>query len=146
MIHNIRYRVFIYDDEMKDDVLQALLNVLPDAEPEAEEAEGLLGENMLILSGVVSKKRHTKEFLNSLLSIDNDQLKKLYGDLERKMDEKGNLFLRFSKEKALDGEWEILDGGDSIHLKVKIAAYPAKKEVALKLLEGQFPDDIKNND
>ena len=133
MIHNIRYRVFIYDNEDRDDVLQALLNILPEAEPEIEEAEGLLGENMLILSGTISKKRHTKEFLN-------------YDDLDRKMDEKGNLFLRFSKEKALDEQWEILDGGDSIHLKVKIAAYPAKKEVALKLLEGQFPDDIKNND
>ena len=142
MIHNIRYRVFIYDNEDRDDVLQALLNILPEAEPEVEEAEGLLGENMLILSGTISKKRHTKEFLNNLLSIDKNQLKKLYDDLDRKMDEKGNLFLRFSKEKALDEQ----DGGDSIHLKVKIAAYPAKKEVALKLLEGQFPDDIKNND
>lgn len=146
MIHNIRYRVFIYDNDDRDDVLQALLNILPEAEPEIEEAEGLLGENMLILSGSISKKRHTKEFLNNLLSIDRNQLKKLYNDLERKMDEKGNLFLRFSKEKALDEQWEILDGGDSIHLKVKIAAYPAKKEVALKLLEGQFPEDIKNND
>ena len=116
MIHNIRYRVFIYDNEDRDDVLQALLNILPEAD---------------ILSGTISKKRHTKEFLNNLLSIDRNQLKKLYNDLERKMDEKGNLFLRFSKEKALDEQWEILDGGDSIHLKVKIAAYPAKKEVAL---------------
>ena len=46
---------------------------------------------MLILSGSISKKRHTKEFLNNLLSIDRNQLKKLYNDLERKMDEKGNL-------------------------------------------------------
>ena len=143
MIHNIRYRVFIYDNEDRDDVLQALLNILPEAEPEIEEAEGLLGENMLILSGTISKKRHTKEFLNNLLSIDKNQLKKLYDDLDRKMDEKGNLFLRFSKEKALDEQWEILDGGDSIHLKVKIAAYPAKKEVAIKKISEIFPDDVK---
>ena len=145
MIHNIRYRVFIYDNEDRDDVLQALLNILPEAEPEVEEAEGLLGENMLILSGTISKKRHTKEFLNNLLSIDKNQLKKLYDDLDRKMDEKGNLFLRFSKEKALDEQWEILDGGDSIHLKVKIAAYPAKKEVALKKISEVFPDELMDN-
>lgn len=147
MIHNIRYRVFIYENEDKDEVLEALLNILPTAEPEVEEAEGLLEEKMLILTGTISKKRETKEFLNTLVdSIGEDQLVKLYNDLDRKMDEKGNLFLRLSKEKALEEEWEILDGGDSIHLKIKIAAYPAKKEVALKLLEGQFPDDIKNND
>lgn len=133
MIHNIRYRVFIYENEDKDEVLEALLNILPTAEPEVEEAEGLLEEKMLILTGTISKKRETKEFLNTLVdSIGEDQLVKLYNDLDRKMDEKGNLFLRLSKEKALEEEWEILDGGDSIHLKIKIAAYPAKKEVAIK--------------
>ena len=95
--------------------------------------------------GAISKKRETKEFLNTLIaSIGEDQLIKLYNDLDRKMDEKGNLFLRLSKEKALDEEWEILDGGDSIHLKIKIAAYPAKKEVALKKIKEIFPEDIVN--
>ena len=146
MIHNIRYRVFIYENEDKDEILEALLNVLPTAEPEVEEAKGLLEEKMLILTGKIKKKRETKEFLNTLIdSIGKDQLIKLYNDLDRKMDEKGNLFLRLSKEKALDEEWEILDGGDSIHLKIKIAAYPAKKEVAIKKISEVFPEDIKSN-
>ena len=146
MIHNIRYRVFIYENEDKDEILEALLNILPTAVPEIEEAEGLLEEKMLILSGTVSKKRETKEFLNNLThSIGEDQLIKLYNDLDRKMDEKGNLFLRLSKEKAAEEEWEILDGGDSIHLKIKIAAYPAKKDVAKKKISEIFPEDIKNN-
>ncbi len=146
MIHNIRYRVFIYENEDNDDVLEALLNILPTAVPEVEEAEGLLEDKMLILTGTISKKRETKEFLNTLVeSVGEVQLKKLYEDLDRKMDEKGNLFLRFSKEKALEEEWEILDGGDSIHLKIKIAAYPAKKEVALKKISEIFPDEIKND-
>ena len=144
MIHNIRYRVFIYENENKDEILEALLNILPTAEPEVEEAEGLLEEKMLILTGTISKKRETKEFLNTLIeSIGQEQLSKLYKDLDRKMDEKGNLFLRLSKEKALDEEWEILDGGDSIHLKIKIAAYPAKKDVAIKKISEIFPDDVK---
>ena len=146
MIHNIRYRVFIYENEDRDEILEALLNILPTAEPEVEEAEGLLEEKMLILTGTISKKRETKEFLNNLIdAIGKDQLNKLYDDLDRKMDEKGNLVLRLSKEKALDEEWEILDGGDSIHLKIKIAAYPAKKEVAIKKISEIFPEDIKNN-
>lgn len=152
MIHNIRYRVFVYEHEDLDLITQALLNILPNAEIEAEEVEGLLEEPMVILSGIISKKRHTKEFLNNLLAIDNEQLTKLHNDLDKKMDEKGNLFLRFSKDfKPIDdsdndsedskqdlSQWKILDGGDSIHLKVKVAAYPAKKEVALKKLEEVF--------
>ncbi len=162
MIHNIRYRVFVYENEDLDLITDALLNILPSAEVEAEEVEGLLEEPMVILSGMVSKKRYTKEFLNNLLAIDKDQLSKLYNDLDKKMDEKGNLFLRFSKDfKVLESgeknqaendsddfidlnQWKILDGGDSIHLKIKVAAYPAKKEVALKILDEVFPDEIKN--
>ncbi|MCQ2977351.1 MAG: exosome protein [archaeon] len=155
MIHNIRYRVFVYENEDLDSITQALLNIIPSAEIEAEEVEGLLQEPMVILNGMVSKKRETKEFLNNLLAIDKDQLTKLYNDLDKKMDEKGNLFLRLSKEfTPVDSEdndsevdvsqWKILDGGDSIHLKVKIAAYPAKKEVALNKLDEVFPEDIKN--
>ena len=162
MIHNIRYRVFVYENEDLDLITDALLNILPSAEVEAEEVEGLLEEPMVILSGMVSKKKYTKEFLNNLLAIDKDQLSKLYNDLDKKMDEKGNLFLRFSKDfKVLESgeknqaendsddfidlnQWKILDGGDSIHLKIKVAAYPAKKEVALKILDEVFPDEIKN--
>ena len=161
MIHNIRYRVFVYENEDLDLITDALLNILPSAEVEAEEVEGLLEEPMVILSGMVSKKRYTKEFLNNLLAIDKDQLSKLYNDLDKKMDEKGNLFLRFSKDfKAIEkddvleddkeisknvdlNQWKILDGGDSIHLKIKVAAYPAKKEVALKILDEVFPDEVK---
>ena len=52
------------------------------------------------------------------------------GAVKCKIDEKGNWFLRFDKQDALDEIWTILDKGDAIHLKIKIAAYPAKKEIA----------------
>ena len=54
---------------------------------------------------------------------------------EPKVDENGNLFLRLSKEDAIDEKINIVDSGDSIHLKIKIAAYPAKKEVAINKLK-----------
>ena len=61
--------------------------------------------------------------------------------MERKVDDKGNLFLRLSKEDAVDEKITIVDSGDSIHLKVKIAAYPAKKEIAIKKVR----EAIENN-
>ena len=57
------------------------------------------------------------------------------------VDDKGNLFLRLSKEDAVDEKITIVDSGDSIHLKVKIAAYPAKKEIAIKKVR----EAIENN-
>ena len=129
MIHNIKFRAFVYEDESIDDISQAILNILPEAEIEAEEAEGMLDDKIIILSGRVSKKRYTKTFFNTL--IEWTDLDKLNEDLERKMDEKGNWFLRFDKEDALDEIWTVKDSGDAIHLKIKIAAFPAKKEIAL---------------
>lgn len=129
MIHNIKFRAFVYEDESVDEITDAILNILPEAEIEAEEAEGMMDDKIVILSGVVSKKRYTKTFFNTLL--DWTDLNKLNDDLERKMDEKGNWFLRFDKTDALDEKWTILDKGDSIHLKVKIAAFPAKKQIAV---------------
>ncbi|WP_298501216.1 RNA-binding protein [uncultured Methanobrevibacter sp.] len=129
MIHNIKFRAFVYENESVDEISQAILNILPEAEIEAEEAEGILEDKIIILSGTVSKKRYTKTFFNTLLEWTD--LNKLNDDLERKMDEKGNWFLRFDKNDAFDEKWTILDSGDSIHLKVKIAAYPAKKEIAV---------------
>ena len=129
MIHNIKFRAFVYENESIDEITQSILNILPEAEIEAEEAEGLLEDKIIILSGVVSKKRYTKTFFKTLM--DSVDLEKLNDDLELKIDEKGNWFLRFDKDDALDEKWTILDKGDAIHLKVKIAAFPAKKQIAV---------------
>ena len=129
MIHNIKFRAFVYENESIDEITQSILNILPEADIEAEEAEGLLEDKIIILSGVVSKKRYTKTFFKTLM--DSVDLEKLNDDLELKIDEKGNWFLRFDKDDALDEKWTILDKGDAIHLKVKIAAFPAKKQIAV---------------
>ena len=51
------------------------------------------------------------------------------------------IYIRLSKEDAVDEKITIVDSGDSIHLKVKIAAYPAKKEIAIKKVR----EAIENN-
>lgn len=130
MIHNIKFRVFVYENEDVEELSQAILNILPEAEIEAEEAEGLTDDKIIILSGVVSKKRYTKAFFNTLL--ESTDLEKLNDDLERKIDEKGNWFLRFDKADVIDEKLTVIDSGDSIHLKIKIAAYPARKEIAVE--------------
>ena len=139
MIHNIRFRLFIYENENPDELILALHNILPSAEFEVEIAEGLLGEPMQIVTGRIDKKRYCKDFFNSLLELDEEQLIKLHKDLDKKMDYSGNLFLRFDKADAVDGIWTIIDKGDAIHLKVKIEAYPAKKEIAMKNIGELLP-------
>ncbi|WP_413825751.1 RNA-binding protein [Methanobrevibacter sp. UBA337] len=139
MIHNIRFRLFIYENEDPEELILALLNILPTAEYEVEMAEGLLGEPMQILTGRIDKKRDCNDFLKNLLETDQEQLIKLNKDLNSKMDHSGNLFLRLDKTDAIDDIWTIIDKGDAIHLKIKIEAYPAKKEIAMKNLSEILP-------
>ena len=42
MIHNIKFRAFVYEGEDIGEISQAILNILPEAEIEAKEAEGLI--------------------------------------------------------------------------------------------------------
>lgn len=100
----------------------------------------MLEDEIIIISGKIDRKKETKEFLNNLLKMDNDSLSKLSADLESKTDKNGNLFLRFSKTSACEEKWEICDTGDSIHLKIKIAAFPAKKNVAISILNEVLED------
>ena len=138
MIHNIRYRFFVYNNENEKDLMEGLKNILPTAKAEREIAEGMNGDRIIILSGKINKKRDTKEFMSKLLEMDESKIANLINDFEKKIDDNANLFLRFSKKEACNDILKVCEDGDSIHLKVKIAAYPAKKRVAIKLLNELF--------
>ncbi|KZX12688.1 RNA-binding protein [Methanobrevibacter filiformis] len=137
MIHNIRYRIFVYADEDEEKLINALHNLLPTAEVNREIAEGFDEKPITILSGRIDKNRDIKNFVEKLTNTPQFDKNSFIDNLSRKMDDNGNLFLRFSKEYAYEDELKIIDSGDSIHLKLKIAAFPAKKKIAI--------DVIKNN-
>ncbi|MDD1775388.1 MAG: RNA-binding protein [Methanobacterium sp.] len=129
MIHNISYRTFVYGTENEEKVKTAIKTLFPKSSPQREETEGYYKNLVLILTDKIEKNKDIKDFIARSQNL-SDQI---LPDLDRKMDDKGNLFLRFDKQKAYQGELEIVEHGDSIHLKIKLAAYPAKKEPALKL-------------
>ena len=52
-----------------------------------------------------------------------------------RMDESCHLYIRFDKQQAYTGELALTDSGDAIHLTLKVSAYPARKEVAAKLVK-----------
>jgi RNA binding exosome subunit len=138
MIHNISYRVFIQATENEEKVQESLKNIFPGAKPEIEHTEGYYNNPVTILSQKITKKREIKEFIQKFQAMDNEDIIKISHDFERKMDDKGNFFLRFDKQEALNGNWKVVEHGDSIHVRIKIAAYPAKKDVAIKIAHEIF--------
>jgi RNA binding exosome subunit len=130
MIHNISYRTFIYGTENEEKVKKAVKTLFPNTSPQKEEIEGYYKNPVLILHDKIEKNREIKDFIQSLKKIPSSNI---LNNLDGKMDDKGNLFLRFDKQKAYQGDLQIVEHGDSIHVKIKIAAYPARKENAIKL-------------
>jgi len=138
MIHNISYRAFVYGTENKEKVLEAIKTLFPNSSPQCEATEGYYKNPVLILSNKIDKKREIKDFVEKLSTINDPAKKRIISRLEDKMDDNGNLFLRFDKQRAYMGDLKVVEHGDSIHLKIKIAAYPAKKKVALEIARKLF--------
>lgn len=133
MIHNISYRVFVYGTENEEKVKEAVKSLFPNSHPQTDTTEGYFKNPVLILHDKITKNREIKEFVNVLKQIDDTSKKQLFNELENKMDARGNLFLRFDKQKAYLGDLKIIEHGDALHVKINVAAYPAKKENAIKV-------------
>ncbi|MFB2622321.1 RNA-binding protein [Methanothermobacter sp. KEPCO-1] len=135
MIHNISYRLMVYGTEDEGKVLEALRNIIPGAAPEREMAEGYHGNPITVLRGRVDRRRALREFMEKFIEVFRGRM----DELEGRFDENGNLFIRLDKQEALEGIWKPVRHGDAIHLKIKVEAYPAKRDVAAenirKLLE-----------
>lgn len=133
MIHNISYRTFVYGTENEEKVKKAVNTLFPNSSPQKEYTEGYYKNPVLILHDKIEKKSIIKDFIKTLKDIPPSDAEKILHDLERKMDDKANLFLRFDKQRAYLDELKVVEHGDSIHVKIKIAAYPARKDTAVKL-------------
>jgi hypothetical protein len=138
MIHNISYRAFVYGTENQEKVETGIKTLFPSSSPKSELTEGYYKNSVLILSDKITKKRETRNFVNILNELPVPDKKRISHQLENKIDDNGNLFLRFDKQRAYLGDLKVVEHGDSIHVKIKIAAYPAKKEIALKLAREMF--------
>lgn len=138
MIHNISYRVFVYGTENEEKVREAIRTLFPKSHPQKETVEGYFKNPVLILHDKIERKRETKEFIKLLQKLDSSTKRRVINELKSKMDEKGNLFLRFDKQRAYLGDLKIVEHGDAVHVKIKIAAYPAKKEKAMELAREIF--------
>jgi RNA-binding protein len=140
MIHNLSYRAFVYGTESEEKVREAIFTLLPTAQPLKEITEGYYKNKVIILQGKTTKKREIKDFLEKLHSLQPSAKKRILRELEDRMDDRGNLFLRFDKQRAYLGNLKLVEHGDALHLKLKIAAYPARKEEALKVAQKIFEE------
>ena len=139
MIHNVSYRTFVYGTEDEEKVVSALTQIFPTTLPEKEINEDAYGNKIIVLNNRITKKRSIRDFISfwneNLSQEDKNTIKK---ELSRRIDEKGNMFLRLDKQEAYDEKIKLSYSGDVIHIRIKIASYPVSKENATKVAHKIF--------
>ena len=133
MIHHISYRVFVHGTEDEKKVREAIKTIFPTSSPQMDMTEGYYKNPILVLHDKIAEKKDLNASVKILKEMKIPDKKKILNRLENKMDDKGNFFLRFDKQEAYLGNLKVVEHGDAIRLKIKMAAYPAKKDIAMKL-------------
>lgn len=131
-LHYVDLRTFCYATEDEKRVEEALRSFLPkvDDEPfeiERAESEGHYGDRILVLSARVETADEIRYVLSRLADLENFQT--LLDELDDRVTENTELFLRLDKQAAFRDEIRL---GDGITFRAKVEAYPAKKEKAVE--------------
>lgn len=127
---------FAHATEAEERVLDVFRILLPEEiEVRRSRLKGHHGNPIVSLEARIRRKE-TRELWQRILSkLRGGELEKIAIVAPGRIDETCHLHLRFDKQLAYAGELVLTEGGDAVHLRLKVAAYPAKQEVAVGLVE-----------
>ncbi|MFC4437712.1 MULTISPECIES: RNA-binding protein [Natrialbaceae] len=127
-LHYVDLRAFCYATEDEKRVEEALRTFLPEEfEIERAESEGHYGDRILVLSARVENADDVRHVLSRLADLES--LDDLLSELDDRVTENTELFLRLDKQAAFEGDVRL---GNGITFRAKVEAYPAKKEQAVE--------------
>ena len=135
-LHYVDLRTFCYATEDEKRVEEALRTFLPeddDGQPfelDRAESEGHYGDRILVLSARVENADDVRHVLSRLADLES--LDAMIDELDERVTENTELFLRLDKQAAFRGDVRL---GDGITFRGKVEAYPAKKERAVENAE-----------
>ncbi|WP_265111719.1 RNA-binding protein [Halosolutus halophilus] len=130
-LHYVDLRTFCYATEDEKRVVEALRTFLPEEfEIERVESEGHYGDRILVLSARVEKADDIRHVLSRLADL--EEFDRLIDELDERVTENTELFLRLDKQAAFEGTVRL---GEGITFRAKVEAYPAKKEQAVENAE-----------
>lgn len=130
-------RAFVHATEDERRVMAALGAVLPDwAQVQREELSGYHGNPIISLKAEVRRPAQLRElWRRAVKKLREGELEKLRRTIDDRVDETCHFYLRFDKQAAYAGELLLTSGGDAIHVKLKVAAYPARRKAAIKIVQ-----------
>lgn len=129
MFHYLEFRVHCHATEEEARVRQAFAFVTGVEDPEMSQAEGYHGNPILVLTATLENSSDIAAFWERAKA--EGQLEVVLRELDQRVDDDCNLFARFDKQEAYQGRLRLARHDDVISMRGKVAAYPAKRALAL---------------
>ena len=144
--HSIKITVFVKEGEDDEKVKKKLLELIPfDLEKEKLElkesiAIGFNEKEIKVFEVILEKDKHIEAFLDNLKKEMMDEVReRILNYAESRLDDSCNFFLRFSKDKLIqENDLWLTDQGNCFHIKINVAAFPKKREIALEIIRNVF--------
>ena len=140
LANSVSVRVFCREEEDRELIVNRLKLLLPfDLEKEKikieeRSAEGFEDRQIKIFSVELDRERHTNAFVNNLVEKLGDEKKTLLEQLESRLDDELNFFIRLDKEMLLKDRFVLTDSGNCYHIRVNIASFPRSRANAVKVI------------
>ena len=146
--HQIKIKVFSYEKINEDNklILDKFLELFPfdfkdeKIELKKTEAEGFHEKKIIVFETILNKEKHIKRFLENLnQKLGNEEKNRIISQLDSRLDDNLDFFLRFDKEEYLkNNKLNLTDSGNCFHVSMSIAAFPKKREIGLKIVRDVF--------
>jgi hypothetical protein len=143
LAHTITISVFVKKEEDEQKIKEAILKLVPfDLEKEKISlnktvAEGF-SDKITIYELNLEKERHTTKEIDLLKNKLGQEQIKILASQENRVDDECVFYMRLDKNRLLEDKCVITDSGECFHIKMTIAAFPKKREEAIKVVKQIF--------
>lgn len=96
------------------------------------------GLDLISIQFELNKQTHIKSLIQNLKEKLGKKQCELIASQENRVDDECNLFIRLDKKSLNEKKFVLTDSGDCYHIKIKLAAYPKKKETGIIIAKELF--------
>ncbi|KYK34560.1 MAG: hypothetical protein HXS46_01905 [Theionarchaea archaeon] len=131
-IGHITIQTLCHATEKEESVLKALKKLYPTFEKRT--VTGYFGNPISIFEATITRTKEIASVVNMMKEHFAAQLK---DDLKRRIDKKGNLYIRVDKQELYHGNFVAKDSGE-VKITIHIQSYPFRVEDAIRYAEELF--------
>lgn len=123
MIKRVEITAFCHPTEDMKKVKRAFSTISP-IEPIISRTHTHFDSDMYILNSVLTRKGDISKFVEIIKSMSKGDRNELLNTLDSRVDENGNLYVRFDKFAALNGDIKLGDNTEPVSVTIKFVSYP----------------------